>query len=698
MGTGKRDPRYDPLFEPVKIGPVTAPNRFYQVPHCAGMGYRRPQMMAAMRGMKAAGGWGVVCTEYCSIHSSSDDMPYPHASLWDDSDVEKLRLMTDAVHEHGALAGVELWYGGRSTVNLYTRQPAFGLNSLPNTAKEGMPLQTKAMTLEDIETLKGWYQAAAERALAANFDIVYVYANHEYLLHDFLSPKINTRQDKYGGSAQNRVRLIREIIEETRATVGHRCAVAVRYSIPRDVSNDDDELIKMFSMIAELPDLWDITVNDYSWEMGSSRFVKEASNQVAVAKIKSMTSKPVVSVGRFTSPDTMLSQINSGVQDFIGAARPSIADPFIPQKINQGRIDDIRECIGCNVCYAHDSLGAPIRCTQNPTMGEEWRRGWHADQVPNRHADESVLVIGSGPAGLEAACTLGQRGYQVTLAEAQTSLGGRVTAESQLPGFAEWARVRDWRMGQISKLPNVDVYPDNRLDADSVLELEHQHVLVATGARWRDDGVGRWRETSFEGWDDPTVFSIERVLKGELPQCEMAKCDTHKAHVIIYDDDHYYMSAAIALKLRAQNIAVTLITPEGRVGSWSYYTQEQYGSMTALLEAGVKIVNNQGLISWNGSEATIQCVFSEVESTITADYLMPITAKLPNDDLWLELQSRQDEFREKGGLSMQLIGDGSTPGLIAAAVYSGHKAARELGLSTAEKDVGRRDTTIVNFP
>ncbi len=134
MTTGKRDPRYDPLFEPLKIGPVTAPNRFYQVPHCSGMGYRRPQMMAAMRGMKAAGGWGVVCTEYCSIHPSSDDMPYPHASLWDESDVEKLRLMTDAVHEHGALAGVQLWYGGRSTVNLYTREPAFGVNSLPNTA------------------------------------------------------------------------------------------------------------------------------------------------------------------------------------------------------------------------------------------------------------------------------------------------------------------------------------------------------------------------------------------------------------------------------------------------------------------------------------------------------------------------------------------------------------------------------------
>ena len=693
MTTGKRDPRYDPLFEPLKIGPVTAPNRFYQVPHCSGMGYRRPQMMAAMRGMKAAGGWGVVCTEYCSIHPSSDDMPYPHASLWDESDVEKLRLMTDAVHEHGALAGVQLWYGGRSTVNLYTREPAFGVNSLPNTAKQGMPLQTKAMTVDDIKTLKGWYQAAAKRAVAANFDIVYVYANHEYLLHDFLSTSINSREDAYGGSVENRVRLIREIIEETRTTVGHRCAVAVRYSIPRDVNDDPDELIKMFGIIAELPDLWDITVNDYNWEMGSSRFVKEASNQVAVAKIKAMTSKPVVSVGRFTSPDTMLKQITSGVQDFIGAARPSIADPFIPQKINQGRLDDIRECIGCNVCYAHNSLGSPIRCTQNPTMGEEWRKGWHADRVPERHANESVLIIGAGPAGLEAACTLGQRGYDVTLAEAQTTLGGRVTEESQLPGFAEWARVRDWRLGQIAKMPNVMVYLDNRLDADAVLELEHQHVMVATGSTWRNDGVGRWLTTPFDGADSPTVYSVENVLKGSIPTS-----DSQNNHVIIYDDDHYYISAAIALKLRAEGIAVTLVTPEGRVGSWSYYTEEQYGSMAVLVEAGVNVVSNQGLISWNGSAATIQCVFSQVESTILADTLIPITAKLPNDQLWLDLQSRQDEFHSNNGLSMQLIGDGSTPGLIAAAVYSGHKAARELGLPDNEKNSGRRDTTIINFP
>jgi dimethylamine/trimethylamine dehydrogenase len=682
-----RDPRYDPLFEPIDIGPVTAPNRFYQVPHCSGMGYRRPQMMAAMRGMKAAGGWGVVCTEYCSIHPSSDDMPFPHASLWDKGDISNLRLMTEAVHEQGSLAGVELWYGGRSTANMYTRTPALGPSSLPNTTLVGMPVQSQAMTLGDIRILKGWHQDAARRALEANFDIVYVYANHEYLLHDFLSAKINTRTDEYGGSAENRVRLLREIIEETLETVGHRAAVAVRYSLPPEGVADEDGLAEMFKLIAELPDLWDITVSDYSLEMGSSRFVKEASNQAVVAKIKSMTSKPVVSVGRFTSPDTMLSQINNGTQDFIGAARPSIADPFLPEKINQGRLEDIRECIGCNICYAHDSLGSPLRCTQNPTMGEEWRRGWHADKVPHKHADESVLVIGAGPAGLEAACTLGQRGYPVILAEAEKTLGGRVSLESQLPGLSEWARVRDWRLGQIAKMPNVDVYPDNRLDAESVIDLAARHVVVATGSKWRSDGVGRWRSTAFEGWDRDTVISVDQILTGQSPQ----------GRIIVYDDDHYYLGGAIALKLQAQGNSVTLVTPEGRVGGWSYYTEEQRLTLKALHEAGVALVTDRGLVCWDGDKATLQCDFSDTEFTIDADFLIPVSARLPNDELWLELIGKNDRLQASGGLSIQRVGDCSAPGIIAAAIYSGHKVARELGADSDVNSKVLRDTIFVNF-
>jgi dimethylamine/trimethylamine dehydrogenase len=677
-----RDPRYDPLFEPVQLGPVTAPNRFYQVPHCSGMGYHRPQMMAAMRGIKAEGGWGVVCTEYCSIHASSDESPYASASLRDDDDIRNLRMMADAVHAQGALAGVELWYGGHTSANLYSREISMDVASLPNKAKLGAPLQSQAMSLADIDAFRQYYRDAARRALAADFDIVYVYGNHYYLLHNFLNPDFNQRDDAYGGVAENRVRLLREVIEDVGEVVAGRCAVAVRYSIPLQFDDDPQGLVECFGHVAELPDLWDITVNDYHQEMGSSRFTREAQNQVAVARLRALTSKPVVSVGRFTSPDTMLRQITSGTQDMIGAARPSIADPFLPRKIDEGRLEDIRECIGCNVCYAHDSLAVPIRCTQNPTMGEEWRRGWHPERIEARHADESVLVVGAGPAGLEAACALGQRGYRVTLAEAQREPGGRINRELRLPGLAEYARVRDWRLGQIRRMANVDIYPDNRLDADAVAALESQHVVIATGARWRSDGVGRWRNTAFAGCDHDAVIGVEKILQGWQPE----------GRVVIYDDDHYYLGSAIALLASAGGCQVTLVTPADSLAGWSHFTDEHRPTMQALIEAGVERITAQGLAGFAAGVVRLECVYSGRPSEIPADQLIPISARRADDALWLALEQRRTELEQRGLLSLRRIGDCRAPGMIAAAIYAGHRTARELGSSQAEC---RRDRVLV---
>jgi dimethylamine/trimethylamine dehydrogenase len=321
-----RDARYDVLFEPVRIGPVTAPNRFYQVPHCTGLGWLRPRMVAALRGIKAEGGWGVVCTEYCSIHPASDDLPHPYASLWDQGDIRAHSLMTEMVHEHGSLAGAELWVGGARSTNLFTNEVAMDVANMPNSI--GIPYQARAMDKSDILELRRWHRNAALRARDAGFDIVYVYATHHYLLSHFLSAKTNSRSDEYGGSLENRVRLVRELIEETRDAVGDRCAVAVRFSADDPGSGDDRletaEHREMLEMLAELPDLWDINIQDYSREMGVSRFVKEGSLEDYMSYVKTITSKPVVSVGRFTSPDAMVSQVNRGIVDFIGAARPSI--------------------------------------------------------------------------------------------------------------------------------------------------------------------------------------------------------------------------------------------------------------------------------------------------------------------------------------------------------------------------------------
>ena len=217
-------------------------------------------------------------------------------------------------------------------------------------------------------------------------------------------------------------RLLRELIEDTKEAVGDRCAVAVRFAADELIGEagltHDGEARDVVEMLAELPDLWDVNLSNWPNDSQTSRFAKEGFQEEYTSFVKQVTSKPVVGVGRFTSPDTMVSQIRRGIMDFIGAARPSIADPFLPKKIEEGRIDEIRECIGCNMCVSSDYTSTNLRCTQNPTMGEEWRRGWHPEIIAPKKSEGSVLVVGAGPAGLEAALSAARRGFEVHLSEA----------------------------------------------------------------------------------------------------------------------------------------------------------------------------------------------------------------------------------------------------------------------------------------
>ena len=654
-----RDPRFDVLFEPVRIGPVTAPNRFFQVPHCTGMGYRRPQSLAALREVKAEGGWGTVCTEYCSIHPSSDDEPQPSASLWDDSDIDRHALMVDKVHAQGALAGVELWYGGPGAANYYSREVPLGPWSMA--VGDHDPVQTKAMEKADIQELKRWHVNAARRAQRAGFDIVYVYAVHGYLLNQFLLPS-NQRTDEYGGSLENRSRLLRELIIETKEAIGDTCAVAVRFAASTggaDDNQDTAEPRKILSLLSDLPDLWDITVHDYSFEMGTSRFVKEAGLEPTMSWVKELTDKPVVCVGRLTTPETMLRLVRQGVVDLIGAARPSISDPFLPQKIAEGREDEIRECIGCNICFTGDQTGTPIRCTQNPTMGEEWRKGWHPEIIPPRGSNARILVVGAGPAGLEAAMSLGKRGYEVTVAEARRELGGRVTLESALPGLAEWARVRDYRLNQIGKLPNVEILRESIVDEAQILEFAADHVVIATGSRWRRDGMGRWNETPIPGWDSRSVITPDDIMAGLMPA----------GPVVVFDDDHFYMGGVIAEALRRAGLDVTLATPANEVSTWTTKTVEQHRIQARILGLGIVLETGTVLASIGGDAVILESIYTGETRKVESASVVMITSRVPQDDLYHALVER---------IAIQRVGDCLAPGTIAAAVYSGHKYARQM--------------------
>lgn len=664
-----RDPRYDLLFEPVQIGPVRTRNRFYQVPHCNGMGHVHPSAMARMRGIKAEGGWGVVCTEECEISPLSEFSPYIEARLWDERDIPALARMCDEVHRHGSLAGVELAFNGYSAPNRYSREIPWAPSNTPVRGYD--PIQARAMSRADIKQLREMHRAAALRARQAGFDIIYVYAGHDLgLPFHFLTLRNNRRDDEYGGVLENRVRLLRELIEDTRDAVGDRCAVAVRLAVDEQVAGGltrDGEGAEIFSMLAQLPDLWDVNVANWSNDSVTSRFASEGYQEAFLLGLKALTTKPVVGVGRYTSPDTMLSLVRRGVLDLIGAARPSIADPFLPKKIEEGRMEEIRECIGCNVCVSGDHTSTPLRCTQNPTMGEEWRRGWHPESIAPVSHPKRALVVGAGPAGLECARILGARGMEVALVEGSRTLGGRVALESRLPGLSSWSRVLDYRLDALSRLSTVEIYRESRLEMQDVLDFAAPHVFIATGSSWRRDGLGRALRQPLPGVQSLEVYTPDDVMASAvLP-----------SPVLLFDDDHYYMGSVLAERLAAQGVEVIFVTPAPDVATWTHNTLEQHRIQRRLLELNITIIASHSLMNVTPEGVIACCAYTDRPRFIPATSLLLVTSREPEQGLYLSLSESPEQRLSAGIETLTLVGDCLAPGTIAAAVYSGHRMARE---------------------
>ena len=472
------------------------------------------------------------------------------------------------------------------------------------------------------------------------------------------------------------MRLVRELLEVTREAVGGACAVALRISLeelrarPSEVA--PSEAHEVVALLADAVDLFDVKLDSSPTDCAPSRFAPEGSHEKIIDFVKPLTSKPVVGVGRFTSPDTMVGQIRRGVLDLIGAARPSIADPFLPQKIDEGREADIRECIGCNICIAswHDSV--PVRCTQNPTIGEEWRRGWHPERIAPAVSSASVLVVGAGPAGLECALALGRRGYEVTVAEAEDDIGGRLRFETRLPGLSSWGRVLDWRRGQLERLTNVNVYRGNRLTADDILGLGHTHVVIATGARWA--------RLLYSPLELPVG---ELSGSGVLTPDDVAAGTRLESPVVVYDFDNYYMGSALAEQLAQCGHSVSYVTPAGHASAWTIMSNEQPQVHRALFSAGIALHTLTRVTAFAGGTATLAHQFTDAETPLECASLVIVGARLANDALHAALAARAAELSGAGIRSLTRIGDALAPGAIVHAVYSGHRYARELDADRA---------------
>ena len=356
----------------------------------------------------------------CSIHPEVNQSTSTCTTIWDEGDVINHRYMTDEVHRWGALAGVELGAGGVKD-NLATRYVAAAFDRFPS---GGIPkVYTYEASEDDIERLMLMYAEAGQRAIDAGFDILYIHGAAGVFPAHALSRHFNRRTDKYGGSFENRARFWIEALETLRRTAGDHCAIATRFAIddiagPWGIEMYDEGLrwVELADRLG-LVDLWDIILGGAghdAWgeDSGPSRFYKSNHQAPWNSEVKRIAKVPVVGVGRFTDPDEMVRVIKSGQLDIIGCARPSIADPWLPRKIDEGRVEDICECIGCNVCVSRFNLNSTIICTQNPTAMEEYRRGWHPEIFAVTARPSQVLVVGAGPSGMECARVLGAQGIR----------------------------------------------------------------------------------------------------------------------------------------------------------------------------------------------------------------------------------------------------------------------------------------------
>jgi dimethylamine/trimethylamine dehydrogenase len=467
-----------------------------------------------------------------------------------------------------------------------------------------------------------------------------------------------------------------ETLEAVREAIGDECAVAVRVGVDLTPGVEVDDALEFIRLADHLVDLWDVNVGsilEWSKDSGVSRFYPEGYQLEWTGRVREATAKPVVGVSRLTNPDRMAEIVRSGAWDLIGAARPSIADPFLPRKIEEGRYGEVRECTGSNVCIAKADTHMHLGCIQNATAGEEFRRGWHPERFePAANRDRDVLVVGAGPAGMECAIVLGKRGFRrVHLVEAEAEIGGCMRWIPRLPGLGEWARVVNWRRVQLDRLKNVEVLTGSRLSAQEIREYGAELAVVATGARWAGDGLNAITHEPIPGADAslPHVLTPEQVmLAGKRPPGD---------RVVVYDGEGYVVGCGVAELLALEGRRVELVTPFDVVAPLCDETLEGPELRRHLHEVGVTMRRNHSVVRIEQGLIEVESDFGEA-TELETDAIVLVTQRVSDDALYHELTGDREALAAEGIEAVYRTGDCVAPRSVADAIFDGHRLAREI--------------------
>ncbi len=680
--------RYSVLFEPVRLGPKTARNRFWATPHAIGFGSDASGSAAGYRSMRAEGGWGVVFTEATTIAPEMDKSPHRMSRLWDEGDVRNLSHVATEIKRHGALAGIELEYN--AGIGPMTEGRGLGPRNVVSTPSEpslAVPYAGGLVALDDegIAEIRQIYVDAAMRAKRAGFDLLTFHCGHAAsILAHFLIPYYNTRTDDYGGSLENRARFTREMLTAVRDAVGPDVAVGLRLGVDtldpplglgdRGIRADGDAP-RFIEHMDDLVDYWDLVIGGFEWSLDaqSSRTAAENFEKPYVGPLKKFSTKPVVNAGRLNSPDTMVDIIRAGQCDLIGAARAGISDPFLPEKVRTGAIEDIRECIGCNYCVSRDMATMPVACTQNATTGEEFRRGWHPEvftRAANHETD--VIVVGAGPAGMECAMVLGKRGMRnVHLVEAESHIGGSIDWVSRLPGRHEWRRLIEYREHQLRKLDNLEVILNTRMTAADALDYGAGIIVMATGSHYARDGIDPHNRLPF-GLDNAfggRLVTPEQVVRDQCPLGES---------VVVVDSDGYFMGPGIAEMLAQRGHQVVLTTKAEHIGEYQRYTREIPHTLNDLRALGVRL-RTETTVTPGADRGILRLSHPDRgEELLDVDNVVLVGTRVADSTVYDGLMARRAEWETNSVSAVHRVGDCVRPHFIAEAIFSGHRLGREI--------------------
>ena len=501
---------YPNLFSPIKLRDVTIKNRIMSAPNLLHhvIGGRPDDHYIGFLEHKARGGAAIINLGECGVCDGA------HHVLPLQMTQENLPIygeISAAIHEHGALASAELTHGGINASGLYNTGKLLGPVAVKMSTRG---YEISAMTEQDMINIADAFATACEYWLLAGFDAVHVHAGHTWLFPQFLSPFINTRDDAYGGSFENRMRFPLMVLKRMREQIGDRMVISLRQSGSerREGGFTTDDISVFLEKAQEYIDMVEITTEQWDLCMPTTYVPWGVNVELAEAIKKTGRVKiPVFVVGSILDPAQAEEIITSGKADGVSMARALIADPYLPAKAQSGKPGDITPCLRCQNCVDGDNIRFHFQCSVNPLAGRESRLGFSGDELPPAKHSRRVLVVGGGPAGMKAAVTASLRGHEVTLCEKTDSLGGILKFTENDSLKFDLRRFKEHLIKQVSE-SNIKLILNSEANDALVDQVNPDHIIVATGSTLTVPTFLKGYENAYPATD---IYFAPEVIKGD---------------------------------------------------------------------------------------------------------------------------------------------------------------------------------------